>query len=295
MKKHYLLIFAACLLASCGKESDGLLERNSMPPEPEVQSWSGTINADNLPYTVKVGGKTIRFVNGPSAESAPMPQTKALQLVKKGPFQVSAEDVRKAFSNEKVFIGSYPGIISGIYICDVYRFAGVITMPQNAISATIEAADPCGYSDFGHQVKGINWSMATDPSGNLSISYNYYTITVNYALSGAYFGGRVIPVDGNSVSVPYSYYVEEDIPLKEPTMDISINTLTGKTLAFKVDKNITVGGLKGAIQDREGIPPDQQKLIFAGKKLDNDNTPIVDYGVYDGATLHLILKLRGEE
>jgi ubiquitin len=66
---------------------------------------------------------------------------------------------------------------------------------------------------------------------------------------------------------------------------LSILTLTGKTFTLFLQADDTICVLKQAIQDSEGIPPDQQRLIFAGKQLEDDRT-ISDYDIPTGSTLH---------
>ncbi|KNE56611.1 NEDD8 [Allomyces macrogynus ATCC 38327] len=75
-------------------------------------------------------------------------------------------------------------------------------------------------------------------------------------------------------------------------MQIKVKTLTGKEIEIDVEIDDKLTRVKEKVEEKEGIPPAQQRLIFGGKQMSDEKT-LADYNIQGGSVLHLVLSLRG--
>ena len=76
-------------------------------------------------------------------------------------------------------------------------------------------------------------------------------------------------------------------------MPVFVKTLTGKTITLYATDSSNIDAIKQKIQDREGVPVDEQRLMWAKKELVDGCRTLSDYGIQKGSTLHLVLRLAG--
>lgn len=75
-------------------------------------------------------------------------------------------------------------------------------------------------------------------------------------------------------------------------MSIFVKSIDGKTRTIQCSRNSTIAEIKAQMRDKEGLQPDEQRLIFAGKNLEDTKT-LMDYNIGNDSTIHLVLRVRG--
>ena len=165
--------------------------------------------------------------------------------------------------------------------CDLkLLFAGRVLEPTQTISSY---GISTGVQIHAIYPKGAGPSVSNRPK----VSQNDLPLPVGRIFASVTMFNNQIFKDGEQIIVKGRLAISMD---KE--FNISVKTLTGKTISIYVAPNDTILTLKKRVQDKEGIPPDQQRIIFAGNTLGDSDT-IFESEIDEGCTVHLVLRLRG--
>lgn len=100
----------------------------------------------------------------------------------------------------------------------------------------------------------------------------------------------VLSLLSNSATGKPAFALNSAIAVPRGGMQLFVKTLTGKTVSIEVEEGESIEDVKAKIAEKEGIPAEQQRLIFGGQQLQDQKT-LQDYDVGDDATLHLVLRL----
>ena len=166
----------------------------------------------------------------------------------------------------------------------IHIIARKSTLTDNVLAIYDKLKSTCGKIVNFKYHYGKGSSLHINPISNLYPFYEYLRDTndgtIEHVLDSELMAGSSIPVELTPSQIASGF------------ITISVKTLTGKSLVVAITLLHTVEHLKYEIQAIEGIPLDQQRLIFGGKQLE-DGRCLYDYDIKAYSTIHLVLRLRG--
>lgn len=204
-----LLVLSSTIFISCSQND------NTLSKEP--QSISGTLKSITKPQKITIGGKTIIFDTENTSSINEVQHDKIKEFssntqTEDRPLYLYMKDfeMKKIYSNQKITIlqSKVPefGYPTYTYFCDVYYFSKKVILPSNAAAARVFVPAKKPFTNFSNQDRGIKWTLISEDN-SLAIFVSYYTLVVNYSITGQYVG-EVIPFDGRTVEVPYQIYYQ---------------------------------------------------------------------------------------
>ena len=119
-----------------------------------------------------------------------------------------------------------------------------------------------------------------------------YLFTASYAMFNAISCSQALVSHALVISPSAPILQIQKVSRLRGGMPLRVKTLSGKTMTVEVEPDESIEMLKERIRAQEGTPPEQQRIIFGGKQLDNTKS-ISDYNIDKDSTLHLVLRLKG--
>lgn len=192
------------MLFSCNNDIDDVLTGNGVLPSVNNDTISGILTTENPSQVVHVGNTRIELSLEDLSATRAIGGGSAAPKGFYGPFYSQGTPVKIKSDLKMVIKSSKYGIAQGIYFCDVYKVSNSIMLPEDATVGKVGFPNPAGLKNYSDQTEGVNWMMSTTSNDQIYIDWWFYTIVVKFNLAGQTIG-RVIPMDGAQIEVPYYY------------------------------------------------------------------------------------------